>query len=595
VLPEVLEELQSTLGELEVAEQQLRQQNEDLLAARVPAEAALRQRNRELALLNRVGQELTVTLDFQQVTEKLLPVVTEIIGSEGASVWLWDEKQEDWLVCHAFARGQELEVVNLRLRPEQGIAGWVMQTGERAIVPNVRDDPRFYPGIDELTGFYTISLLAVPLWVRGKVIGVLEVVNKRSDVPRGPITDFDEDDVTFAETMAASAAIAIDNARLVETLQQRNSELALLNQAGQALSATLDLDEVLATVLEEVSRLLGAVASSVWLTDPETDEVVCRQATGPHSEMVRGWRLAPGEGLAGWVARNGESLIVPDTRVDERHYKGVDRQTGLEMRSALSVPLRVTQELMGALHIVDTEVDRFKPTDLALVEPLAATAAIAIENARLYEQTRRDAETRSVLLREINHRVKNNLSTIIGLLYAERRHAELQGQSVYRAIMTDLVNRVQGLATVHSLLSASEWKPVRLSELATQVIDSALQALPRDKQISVEVSPSPVRVSPDQANNLALVVNELASNTAKYTLLDRDRARVVVNVALQDGTVQLEFRDDGPGYPDKVVRLEAHNVGLYLVQTLVRDGLRGELSLHNDNGAVTTIRFSGAE
>jgi two-component sensor histidine kinase len=161
--------------------------------------------------------------------------------------------------------------------------------------------------------------------------------------------------------------------------------------------------------------------------------------------------------------------------------------------------------------------------------------------------------------------------------------------------MTDLVHRVQGLATVHSLLSASQWEPVHLSKLVTQVIDSTLQALPRDKQISVEVSASPVRVSPDQANNLALVVNELASNVAKYTLLDRNTARVAVNVTLQDGTVQLVFRDDGPGYPDKVLRLESHNVGLYLVQTLVREGLQGEISLHNDHGAVTIIRFDGAE
>ncbi|MCK4471612.1 MAG: PAS domain S-box protein, partial [Anaerolineae bacterium] len=113
--------------------------------------------------------------------------------------------------------------------------------------------------------------------------------------------------------------------------------------------------------------------------------------------------------------------------------------------------------IIGVLQVVDTQVDRFQPTDLRLAESLATTAAIAIENARLYEQARQDAETKSVLLDEINHRVKNNLSAIIGLLYTERRYADMDSQATYQSVIQNLVNRVRGLATVHSLLSASGW------------------------------------------------------------------------------------------------------------------------------------------
>jgi PAS domain S-box-containing protein len=172
----------------------------------------------------------------------------------------------------------------------------------------------------------------------------------------------------------------------LEALRQRNRELALLNQAGQALNSSLALDQVLVTVLEEVRRLLDVAACSAWLVDPETDELVCRQATEPKSEMVRGWRLAPGEGIAGWVVRHSESLIVPDAEADERYFKGVDEQTGLGLRSILGLPLRVKRGVIGVLEVVDDEVGRFDAADLALLEPLAASAAIAIENARLYEQ-----------------------------------------------------------------------------------------------------------------------------------------------------------------------------------------------------------------
>ena len=123
---------------------------------------------------------------------------------------------------------------------------------------------------------------------------------------------------------------AIERQRMEESLRQRNRELALLHRAGQSLTSSLDLDRVLDSVLEEVRRLLGVVACSVWLSDQATGELVCRQVTGPKGDSVRGWRLSPEGGLAGWVARHGESLIVPDVRSDERHFKGVDQQTGLE-------------------------------------------------------------------------------------------------------------------------------------------------------------------------------------------------------------------------------------------------------------------------
>ena len=131
-----------------------------------------------------------------------------------------------------------------------------------------------------------------------------------------------------------------------------------------------------------------------------------------------------------------------------------------------------------------------------------------IENARLYEQARKDAEMRRVLLREVNHRVKNNLAAIIGFLYAERRHTRIRDDAVYQDIMQDLVNRVQGMGTVHGMLSAVEWSPLLLSDLVRRVINSSLQMLPRQKSIRVTVDETDLRIPAEQAHNLALVINE---------------------------------------------------------------------------------------
>ncbi|MCP4540800.1 MAG: PAS domain S-box protein [Chloroflexi bacterium] len=381
-----------------------------------------------------------------------------------------------------------------------------------------------------------------------------------------------------------------------EALRRHNQKLAMLNRSGQALASTLDLDQVLVTVLEEVRRFLNVVAVSVWLTDPATGELVCQQATGPQNEIVRGWRLSPGQGIGGWVVRNGKGLIVPDAWADERYFKGVEQKAMLSLRSILSIPLKIKDDVIGTLQAVDETANRFDAADLEVLESLVTTAAIAIDNARLYEQARQDAETKSMLLREVNHRVKNNLSAIVGLLYTERRHAKVEDQAVYQPIMQDLVTRVQGLSTVHSLLSTSGWAALLLSDLTTRIIHSSLQVLPGDKKVSVDVTPSLVYVTADQAHNLALLINELAINTVKHVLQERDAVRIVVRIAFDDGDdalqiVRFEFRDDGPGYPEDVLRLERHNVGFDLIQNIVRKSLRGKLSLFNDPGAVAVIRF----
>jgi two-component sensor histidine kinase len=159
--------------------------------------------------------------------------------------------------------------------------------------------------------------------------------------------------------------------------------------------------------------------------------------------------------------------------------------------------------------------------------------------------------------------------------------------------MERLVQRINGLAQVHDILSRSEWAPVPLSDLAARIVSSTLNALPLDRQVRVEVTPSPIQVSPRQASNLTLVINELATNTVKHVAPERGVAHITVHIACEDGdAVLLEYRDDGPGYPEDVLCLERHGVGLYLVQNLVRHVLHGSLALANDSGAVTSLRFT---
>lgn len=196
------------------------------------AENELRRRSNDLALLNLAGRELTSTLNPQEVAERLLQQVAEKVGTAAASVWLRDEGQadKDRLTCRAASpHDQAPSPIGFSVSLGQGVVGWVAQTGESIIVPDVQKDKRFFSGVDEETGFRTTSLLAAPLRARSTIMGTLELVNKLEG-------DFDEHDRTFAEALAASAAIAFDNAQLVQRLRQQAAELVAQNEELDAFT-----------------------------------------------------------------------------------------------------------------------------------------------------------------------------------------------------------------------------------------------------------------------------------------------------------------------------------------------------------------------
>ncbi|MBN1180526.1 MAG: GAF domain-containing protein [Anaerolineae bacterium] len=569
--------------------------------------AALQRHNTQLETIAEVSHFAGSILDPDVLIQRVTNLIKERFGLYYVGLFLvdqsgaWSGEPGRWAVLKAgtgeageqmVRRGHRLEV------SDTSMVGWCIHRQKPRIALDIGEDALRFPNpmLPE-----TRSELALPLISRSRPIGALTVQSTQKDA-------FTQEDIVYLSAMADQLANAITNAQLYEqaqreiaerervehALRQQTRELALINQASRTLTSTLDLDMVLVTLLEEIRRLMGVVAASVWLQDPDTKELVCRQATGQQQTVVRGWRLRPGEGLAGWVAQEGQSLIVADALADARHYPHVAHESGLPLRSILTLPLRTKKGILGVLQVVDTEVSRFDKKDVNLLEPLAATAAIAIDNARLYEQAQRDAETKTLLLHEANHRVKNILTAIVGLLYAEKRHAGVENQETYQVILADLISRVQGLAAVHSMLTASQWQPLLLSDMASRIIHTVLHTLPQEAQVSVNVSPSPTCVTPDQARHLTMVLTELTTNAVKHRLPEQGTVDITVDIDGEGDTVTLTFKDNGPGYPEPVARLEQHNVGFNLIKNIVSRNLGGTLSLSNQHGAVASIRFRTA-
>ncbi len=178
----------------------------------------------------------------------------------------------------------------------------------------------------------------------------------------------------------------------VDTSRLSYEDLKQILQVSKLLNADLDLDPVLNSILSVAEAVMKAQACSVWLIDPETDDLVCRIATGQAGQKVREvYRSKHGEGIIGTVAETGEPLLIPDAYKDSRFNPSFDEQTGFRTRCMLTVPLRARGKIIGVAQVLnrraqDGTFETFDETDMIKFGALADHAAIALENARLHRE-----------------------------------------------------------------------------------------------------------------------------------------------------------------------------------------------------------------
>ncbi|HEY72209.1 MAG: hypothetical protein B6I35_00970 [Anaerolineaceae bacterium 4572_32.2] len=174
----------------------------------------------------------------------------------------------------------------------------------------------------------------------------------------------------------------------ISNLKSQIRELAFLHETSQVLTATLDLDSVLRSLMAQVRDYFRVDAASVALLDEETEELVFRIAVGAASDAVVGMRLASKQGIAGWVIQAGEPALVPDAHTDTRFYSGVDDSTGFRVSTMLVVPIKVEDRVIGVVEAINPALGAFDKDAQRLLLSVADLAAVAIHNADLYERAR---------------------------------------------------------------------------------------------------------------------------------------------------------------------------------------------------------------
>lgn len=229
---------------------------------------------------------------------------------------------------------------------------------------------------------------------------------------------------------------------------------------------------------------------------------------------------------------------------------------------------------------------------LARVVDVTGRVEAQAELQRLYEAARVEAEVQAKLVTEVNHRVKNNLVSLLGLLLIEKR---LGGpDALPPAAFERFSGRVRALLAAHELLTASRWNPVPAKDLVTRSLRSALESagLANRTQLEVHAAPGLV-VAAARAATLALILSELATNAGKYAVGDGRRLRLWVDVETVGPRLRFTVRDDGPGFPEDVLRGGRRGVGLRLAQELAVSALSGTLELTNDPGACVILSIEG--
>ncbi len=233
---------------------------------------------------------------------------------------------------------------------------------------------------------------------------------------------------------------------------------------------------------------------------------------------------------------------------------------------------------------------------LSLALDITARVEAERELEVLYAQAKAEVAANARLLMEVNHRVKNNLLSLSGMLLVEQRVAADAGQTIGPEAFERFARRVGALLAAHELLTQIQWSAPQVTTLAREVIERALASAGAPAHTRLTVAATPHVVSPRQAGALAMVLNELATNSAKHARDDGPTSVTVEVHAARDGrALAITYRDDGPGYPEETLRAERLGVGLRLIREIVEGTLRGSLTLSNDRGAVADLVIESEE
>jgi len=324
-----------------------------------------------LTTLVALGREVTSVLDLDELLHKIPELIARLTKFQAFAVYLLDPQRSELTI--AYSVGYPPDVARtLRVKVGHGLVGSAVAEGQPLLVNDVSADPRY---VEAVPG--SNAELVVPLRRKGRVIGALNLL---SDT----LGQFTETDEAVLRQFAAHVAVAIENARLFEHERGHTSTLETLADIAREFGAILNLDELLTRIANLTRRVIDYRTFGILLVNDDTQELDMKVAVR-YGDKVTMPRVKVGDGIVGYAALHKEVVLVPDVSADPRYIKVVD-----DARSELVIPLMLKERCIGVFDLESPELDAFSKSHIEILTLLASQAAVAIENARLYETIRRN-------------------------------------------------------------------------------------------------------------------------------------------------------------------------------------------------------------
>jgi signal transduction histidine kinase len=474
------------------------------------------QRAHQLTTLNDITRQLTSTLEQEPLLQYILENSVNILNCEAGTLFLMDEQTGD-LIFRVAVSPVTVKLLGQRIPAGQGIVGRAVQLRAPVIENEAQRSTAHYDGTDKQTGFTSRSLLAVPMQFKDRVLGVIEVINRRDGLP------FVADDQNLLTAFAGQAAVAIENARLLaltdQELTEKVDELQIMGRIDRELNASLDIDRAMRITLEWAMRRSSAEAGLIGMVNEENllimaqdgyEEILPQDGENvQHMPLeLPSLRTAVESGQPSQISLlgNGSKGILPSAHTQ------------------IIIPIRREAQVIGLL-LLESRSD--SQENLAFLNRLSDHAAIAISNAQLYGEVQRANEAKSEFVSFVAHELKNPMTSIKG--YTELLAAGSVGQitEMQSNFLHTIRSNVERMSTLVSDLNDNakieagrlrlEYKPVGVPDVVDEVIRSTKRQV-EDKHQSVELMlPSELPLVWADRTRVGQVLTNLVSNAHKYT------------------------------------------------------------------------------
>ncbi|MBL8062896.1 MAG: GAF domain-containing protein [Anaerolineales bacterium] len=569
------------------------------------------ERAHQLSTLNEITRQLTSTLELNPLLQNILENAVGILNCEAGSLFLVDD-QTDELVFRVTVGPVASNLIGKRLPPGTGIVGRAVQTRGAVIENEEQNNANRFKGVDQQTGFVSRSLMAVPLQVKDRVIGVIEVINRRDGLP------FVQNDQTLLNAFAGQAAVAIENARLYtltdQELASRVEELSVMQRIDRELNASLEMDRAMRITLDWALRQSDAEAGLIGILEESKLRIMAHQGLDEQMQSL------PDQTMKIELPSMISAVETGLPQKVEVEVESARNKLLVGAQTQMVIPIRRETTVIGLLYLESTGDTT---VDIDFLTRLTDHAAIAISNAQLFSEVQRANLAKSDFVSFVAHELKNPMTSIKG--YTELLASGAVGQitEMQANFLQTIKSNVERMSTLVSDLNDNskieagrlrlEYKATKADDLVDEVIRTFKRQL-EDKKQNLDLN-VPSDLPPMWADRIRVgqVLTNLVSNAFKYTPeggqvivgveetpnhWDADGAPRVIHLWVKDNGIgmtaedqqkifQKFFRSDDP----KAREAPGTGLGLNITKSLV-EMQGGKIWFDSEYRKGTTFHFT---